>query len=109
MNLDRLSWFVGEVSRPLSILIATIGATSVGVIASLKVSDGNDGSILMLAVGGYASSLFLAKAVEIWKGSKDSANVEIAKANTATAAPQPVVVINDDRDPIPVSENPSQR
>ena len=83
MNLDRLAWFIGQVSRPMSILVATCGATAAGVITSLRVENGNDGAILMAAVGGYAAGLFGLKAVEIWKGSKDQANVEIAKvANT---------------------------
>lgn len=79
MTLDRLSWFIGEVARPLSILVASCGATAAGVIASLKVENGNDGGVLLVAVGGYAAGLFGLKAAEIWKGSKDHANVEIAK------------------------------
>lgn len=83
MTLDRIAWFIGECSRPLSIFIATCGATAAGVVTSLRVENGNDGAILMAAIGGYAAGLFGLKAVEIWKGSKDNAAVEIAKvANT---------------------------
>ena len=80
MTLDRLSWFIGEVSRPLSIFVATVGATVAGVITSLRVENGNDGAILMAAIGGYAAGIFGLKAVEVWKGSKDKASVEIAKS-----------------------------
>lgn len=79
-RLERVAWFIGEVSRPLSIFVATAGATAAGVITSLRVENGNDGAILMAAVGGYAAGLFGLKAVEVWKGSKDNASVEIAKA-----------------------------
>ena len=80
MTLDRIAWFIGECSRPLSIFIATAGATAAGVITSLRVENGNDGAILMAAIGGYAAGLFGLKAAEIWRGSRDNANVEIAKA-----------------------------
>lgn len=79
-RLQRTAWFIGECARPLSIFIATVGATAAGVITSLRVENGADGAVLMAAIGGYAASLFGLKAVEVWKGSKDSASVEIAKA-----------------------------
>lgn len=64
----------------MSIFIATVAASAAGVITALRVENGNDGAILMAAVGGYAAGLFGLKAVEVWKGSKDNASVEIAKA-----------------------------
>lgn len=84
MTLDRAAWFVGETARPLSIFIATCAASAAGVITSLRVENGNDGAILMAAIGGYAAGLFGLKAVEIWKGSKDQASVEIAKVGGST-------------------------
>lgn len=80
MTLDRIAWFIGEVSRPLSIFVSTVAASVAAVITSLRVENGNDGAILMAAIGGYAAGLFGLKAVEVWKGSKDHASVEIAKA-----------------------------
>lgn len=79
-RLERAAWFIGECARPMSIFIATVSASAAGVITALRVENGNDGAILMAAVGGYAAGLFGLKAVEVWKGSKDNASVEIAKA-----------------------------
>lgn len=81
MTLDRLEQFIGQTARPLSILIATIGATVAGIITALRVENGTDGALLMAAIGAYAGGLFGLKAVEVWKGSKDAANVEIAKTH----------------------------
>jgi outer membrane lipoprotein SlyB len=82
MTLDRIAWFVGEIARPLSIFVATIGATAAGIIASLRIENGNDGALLLAAIGAYAGGLFGLKAVEVWKGSKDAASVEIAKVQS---------------------------
>ncbi len=82
MTLDRLAWFVGEIARPLSIFIAVCGATASGVIVALKVTNGTDGALLLAAIWAGAGGLFLAKGIEVWKGSKDAASVEIAKAQS---------------------------
>lgn len=84
MTLDRIEQFIGQTARPLSILIATVGATIAGIITALRAENGTDGALLMAAIGAYAGGLFGLKAVEVWKGSKDAASVEIAKSTGTT-------------------------
>jgi hypothetical protein len=82
---ERWAAFIGNVARPLSILIAAIGASAAGIIVALRVHDGNDGAFLMGAIYAGASALFIGKAVEVWKTNQAAASVEKAKAAMPTA------------------------
>lgn len=85
---ERLASFIGEVSRPLSILIACSSAGGASLILAGKVKDGNDGYLLAGAIWLGAGSLFIGKAVEVFQNhratARATASVEVARA-TGTA------------------------
>lgn len=76
---EKLAWFIGEVSRPLSIMAASFAASVSSVIVATRVENGNDGAILMGAIFAGVGTLYGFKAVEVWKGKKADAQVETAK------------------------------
>lgn len=77
---ERWAAFIGNVARPLSILIAAAGASAAGIIVSLRVENGNDGAFLMGAIYAGAGALFIGKAVEVWKTNQAASAVEKVKA-----------------------------
>lgn len=85
---ERLASFIGEIARPLSILIASVCAGTASIILATKVKDGNDGYLLAGAIWLGASSLFLGKAVEVWQNHRATARADAAvkvAASTGTA------------------------
>lgn len=67
MTLDRIETFIGNVARPLSIFIATCGATAAGIIGALRIENGNDGALLLAAIGAYVGAMYGFRSVENWK------------------------------------------
>lgn len=102
MTLDRIAWFIGEIARPVSIMAGCIGATAASIIMASKVTDGNDGYLLAGAIWLGAGALFVGKAVEVYKRDRNAADVEIARTTGASPVPQPVQVVNDPDQPVPV-------
>lgn len=80
---ERWAAFIGNVSRPLSILTASVSAGVASVIMASRVTDGNDGYLLAGAIWLGAGALYGAKAVEVWKTNQAAASVEKAKAATS--------------------------
>lgn len=104
MTLDRIAWFVGEIARPIAIIVSCVAASIASVIMALKVTDGSDGSLLAGAIWLGAGGIFVGKAVEEFGKSRNRANVEIAHATGATPGPQEVVVTNPPDAPVHVEE-----
>lgn len=77
---ERLAWFIGETARPFAIVWSALCGGIAFVIAALRVTDGNDGAVLVGAIGLIVTGLFGFKAVEVWKGKQSDASVEVAKA-----------------------------
>lgn len=102
MTLDRISWFIGQIARPVGIMAACLSAGIASIIMAAKVTDGNDGYLLAGAIWLGAGAIFGAKALEERGKAKSQAEVEIARATGASPAPQQVEVINTPDAPIPV-------
>ena len=85
-DLERWAAFIGNVCRPLSILIATTCAGVASLIMANRVQDGNDGYLLAGAIWLGAGSLFIGKAVEVFKTNKANAQVETARVTAPPAA-----------------------
>jgi hypothetical protein len=66
---------VGELARPLTIVMLGLSGAVSGVIIAMKVSDGNDGGIFIGAFGALIGGIYFGKAWEIVK--------------TQTARPEP--------------------
>lgn len=81
-KLDVAKAFIGDLARPFAIISTSACASAAMVIMSLKVENGNDGSILMGAIGVLSGGIFLGKAWEVTKTGKQAADVEIAKQTT---------------------------
>lgn len=79
-RLERTAWFIGEVARPLAIIVSSVAASVASVIMALKVADGTDGAMLAGAIWIGAGSLFLGKAAEEFGKNRNAARVDIAKA-----------------------------
>lgn len=84
---ERLASFIGEVSRPLSILVACCCAGGASLILATKVKDGNDGYLLAGAIWLGAASLFVGKAVEVFQNHKATARAD-AQVKVAEATGQ---------------------
>lgn len=104
MTLDRIAWFIGEVARPVGILIAIGCAGASSVILALKLSEHMDGSLLAGAIWLGATGIFVGKAVEEFRKNRNAADVQIARAGGDRRKPQPVTIENDPDDPVPVEE-----
>lgn len=81
---EPVAHFIGQVARPTSIIVANVTAGVASIIMALKVENGNDGALLMGAVGVWAGGIYVGKAVEVWKTKQADAKVEIAKATGGT-------------------------
>lgn len=77
--MDRISKFIGDVARPVAIIVSSVAASAASVIASLRIENGNDGAILLAAIFGGVGAMYGLKAVENWRASKNEADVKIAE------------------------------
>lgn len=84
-GLERWAGFIGQIARPLAIIVTSLAASVASIIVACKVEDGNDGAFLMGAIFGGVAALYIGKAVEVFKSNKAAADVEIARATTPTA------------------------
>lgn len=84
ITLERAAWFVGEIARPVSIIMACASASVASIIMAVKVTDGSDGSMLAGAIWLGAAVIMGAKAAEEFGKSRNAAKVEVAKAQQPT-------------------------
>jgi len=83
-RFERVVTALGNLARPFAIYV-TSAASAVGVvIVALRVENGNDGAIFFGAVGVLIGLLIGARAAENINSAKQSAKVEIAKAQNST-------------------------
>lgn len=73
--------FIGEVARPFAVIITSASGSAAMIITSLRVENGNDGALLIGAIGLIVTGIYLGKAVEVWKTHRADADVKIAEAN----------------------------
>ena len=79
--MTRFAEFIGQVARPFAIIWTALCGGIAGIIMANKVSDGNDGAILMGAIGLVVTGIYLGKSWEVAKVAKADAEVKIAEAN----------------------------
>jgi len=86
-RLEQFKGLVGDLARPFAI-ISTSGAASIATVVIAHKVDGFDGAAIFIgAVFAGVGALYGAKAWEVARAGKHTAEVEIAKATSATPAP----------------------
>lgn len=86
MTLDRIAWFIGEIARPVSIIMACGSASVASLVMAFRVTDGSDGSMLAGAIWLGAAVIMGAKAAEEFGKSRNAAKVEVAKVQSPAGA-----------------------
>lgn len=71
-------WLVGQVSRPLSMIILAISCAATGIIVALKADNGIDGAAVIAALGVIAGGMYGFKVLENNKAK--SVEGDVAKA-----------------------------
>lgn len=79
MNLDRISWFMGETARPYS-LFAAATSSFVATILTAIYNPNAEGAFFVAACWAGVGALYHSKAWEEQKKAGQAASVEIAKA-----------------------------
>lgn len=80
MTIDQFKSLVGDLSRPLSIMLASASAAISTIVIAFKVTTFGEGALFIGAVWSGVGLLYTAKAWENSKTGKHAADVEIAKA-----------------------------
>ena len=78
-RLERIKTFIGDLARPFAIIVTSGAAAWATVVVAYRVENGNDGAILMGAIFAGVGAIYIGKAWEVAKTTKQSAEVEIAK------------------------------
>lgn len=63
----RIADFLGAVARPFAIVWTALCGGIAFVITALKTNDGNDGAVLVGAIGLIVTGIYLGKAWEVVK------------------------------------------
>lgn len=80
--MKKLAEFIGDIARPVSIMVTSLAGAIASVITALRVENGNDGALLIGAIFVGVSALYGFKAVEVWKNHKADSDVKIEEAKT---------------------------
>lgn len=78
--MNRAAEFIGQIARPLAIIWTALCGGVAMIVTSLRVDNGNDGGVLIGAIGLIVTGIYGFKAVETWKSAKSDAEVKIAEA-----------------------------
>lgn len=78
--MERAAHFIGQVSRPFAVIWISFCGGVAFLMTAPKVKDGNDGAILIGAIGLIVTGIYIGKAWEVAKASKHDAEVKIAEA-----------------------------
>lgn len=81
-KLDVIKGFLGDIARPFAIIATSFGATWASIVVAYRVKDGTDAALLMTAIFAGVGAIYGFKAWEVAKTGKQTAEVEIAKANS---------------------------
>ncbi len=81
-RLERIKGFIGDLARPFAIIATSFAASWATIVIAYRVENGNDGAIFIGGVFAGVGALYIGKAWELAKTSKQNAEVEIAKAKT---------------------------
>lgn len=82
--VERVAWFIGEIARPIAIIVSATGASAATIIVAFRVDNGNDGGFLIGAAFGGVVGVVGFKAAEVWKSRKYESETAIAAAPTPT-------------------------
>lgn len=66
-KVTKFGEFFGEVARPFAIIWTSLCGGIAFIITALKTNDGNDGAVLLGAIGLIVTGIYLGKAWEIVK------------------------------------------
>lgn len=78
--MSRVSEFIGAIARPFAIIWTALCGGVAMIVTSLRVENGNDGGVLIGAIGLIVTGIYGFKSVETWKSAKSDAEVKIAEA-----------------------------
>jgi len=102
--LDQIAEFIGKIARPVAILSTAFAAAWATIVIAGKVENGNDGAIFAGAYFLGLGTLYVGKAVEVFRNNRNAADVAIARATGNAPGPQSVVVENTPEDPVQTKE-----
>lgn len=77
--MTRLSEFIGNVARPFAIIWTALCGGVAMIVTSLRVENGNDGGVLIGAIGLIVTGIYGFRSVENWKTARSTAEVKIAE------------------------------
>ncbi len=80
-RLDQIKVFIGDLARPVAIIVTSVGAAWASIVAAYRVENGNDGAMLLGAIFLGLGSLYVGKSWENAKAGKHSAEIEIARSS----------------------------
>lgn len=83
--MERIKALIGDLARPLAILMGAYGAMRATIIIAHKVTGFSEAALYIAAVWAGVGVLYGAKSWEVAQGGKHTANVEIAKVTTPSA------------------------
>lgn len=83
--LDRTQGFIGNIARPLAIIMTAASASTATIIIALKNTDGFSAAAIFIgAVFTGLAALYGAKSWEVAQTDKHAASVAVAQANAST-------------------------
>jgi len=82
MTIDEFKSLIGDLSRPLSIILASASGSVATIVIAFKVTTFGEGALFIGAVWTGVVGLYTAKAWEVSRAGKQAADVEIAKTQT---------------------------
>lgn len=78
--MNQVAEFIGQIARPLAILMTSLAASVSCIIVAVKAENGNDGATAMWAIGALVAGVYGFKAWEQRGAVKADAEVKIAEA-----------------------------
>jgi hypothetical protein len=84
---ERVKAFIGDLARPLAIILLAYAAMRATIIIAQKVENGNDGAIFAGAYFLGLATLYGAKAVEAINAARTRRDVDVASVNAGNPTP----------------------
>jgi Na+/glutamate symporter len=78
--MDRVKDLIADLARPFTLYAMGFSGAWATVIISRKVDDGNDGALVLAAIGLTVSALYAGKVIETYKVAASNAEVEKERA-----------------------------
>jgi hypothetical protein len=88
-RLEQVKVFIGDLARPLAILMTSYAAMRATIIIAYKADDTSSASIFIAAVFAGVGALYGVKSWENAKAGKQDAEVKIAQTTTSSTTSAP--------------------